>query len=243
MANLARSVVLAAVAASFAAAPVQAQPAVVGTIPFPGGQPLSVAVYEAGDTVLVTEDNSGKLFFADGLTNQVMGSVGVGAAAFAVGVNQAAGKAYVGSSNQGFTTGIGTGTGLVSVVDLKTRQLLGTIDPGPAGFTRNFHTLASDEARGKVYVTFSGGAGVIDVATDQYTKIPAGNPNPNLPDYLVDDVAVNAVTGDAYLIQYGLNRLLVFNPGTPGVQTIDPVRPARVVPSTSRSTRVRTSST
>ncbi len=71
---------------------------VIDTIQFPGGEPLAVAVYESGNKIFVTEDNSGSLFIIDGTTHQTITTAEVGGAAFDMVVNETYGKVYVAST-------------------------------------------------------------------------------------------------------------------------------------------------
>lgn len=91
-------------------APASAAPSVVGTIPFPGNEPLEVEVYETGNKILVTEDNTGKLYIFDGASHQLLNSVDVGSSAIDMVVNETYGKAYVASDGGCCSTGFTQGT-------------------------------------------------------------------------------------------------------------------------------------
>src|SRR5205085_10307074 len=60
------------------------QPTVVGTIPFPNGEPLGLGVHEGLNKLFVTEDNAGALYVIDGTTLQTHTTIPVGGSAFQV---------------------------------------------------------------------------------------------------------------------------------------------------------------
>jgi DNA-binding beta-propeller fold protein YncE len=194
-----------------------AAPTVVGSIPFSGGEPLAVAVYEAGNKVFVTEDNAGKLYIFDGATHQVLNTIDVGGAAFDLTVNETHGKVYVGSNKGCCTTGITEGNGLISVVDADTNQLITQFNPGDQGNDSKF-TLANDEVADRVYLAFHSGIGVIDPATDQFTMLTP--PEPITP-WVPTKVVVNTVTHTAYIDDYGRNRLVTVDGATGAVGFLD----------------------
>jgi DNA-binding beta-propeller fold protein YncE len=194
-----------------------AAPTVVGTIPFPGGEPLAVAVYEAGNKVLVTEDNSGKLYILNGATHQILNTVDVGGSARDLVVNETHGKAYVGSDKDCCTTGANPGNGLISIVDLKSNQLISQFDPGPQGNVSYF-ALGNDEVADRVYFAYFSGLGMIDVATDQVTALqPPGELSPWAP----ARVEVNTATNTAYFDNYARNRLVMVHGATGTVEFLD----------------------
>jgi DNA-binding beta-propeller fold protein YncE len=193
-----------------------AKPRVVGAIPFPGGEPLGLALHPATNKLFVTEDNRRSLYVFDALTRRQLAQVAVGGAAFEIEVNHAFGKVYVASEGGCCTTGITSGTGRISVVDARTHALLATIAPPPEGDASEF-ALANDEAHGRVYVAWEQGIGVIDAATDQFTV---------LQDRLfegalgADRWAVNSRTNTAYIPFYARNQLLAVDGATNRIDSI-----------------------
>lgn len=192
-------------------------PKKVATIPLLGAQPLGVAVYEKGNALFVTDDNSGELLKIDGTTNAIVDRAPVGSAAFDVVVNETLGKVVVASDRECCTTGIREGNGLISIVDAETGALQTQIDPAEGSLAgdrqANSYQLASDDAHGKVYVTFfcpfCDGLGVIDLATNTYTVIPGG------ADLRSDSgIAVNPVTNEAFIPEIANNRIVIVDGAT-----------------------------
>ena len=175
-----------------------AESTIAGTIELPGGEPLAVGVYEKGDKVFVSDDNSGDLLILDGSSHAVLDRVAVGGSALDIAVNETYGKVYVGS-DKGFSTGLTTGTGMISVVDADTNALLSQFTPAGQGNFSAF-AFASDEVRDRVYVGYYGGTGVIEAASDAWTPIAGA---PSLPDAL----AVNTVTDEVHVIKFNTASL------------------------------------
>ena len=130
-------------------------------------------------------------------------------------MNQSHAKAYVASEGDCCTTGITQGTGKITVVDLRTNQVLTTIDPRPPSETppefpippsdAHEFALANDEVHGKVYVASSASIGVIDVASDRFTLLQDRTFEGELGGA---GWAVDTVRNVAYIPFYGDNRLL-----------------------------------
>jgi DNA-binding beta-propeller fold protein YncE len=199
-------------------------PKEIATISLPGAQPLSLAAYETANDLFVTDDNTGDLLTIDGGANAVTGRVHVGSAAFALAVNETYGKVYVASDRECCTTGLTEGNGLISVVDARTGVLITQIDPAEDSLAgngqANRYQLASDEAHGKIYVTFfcpfCDDLGVIDVATNSYTVIAGG------ADLRADSgIGVNAVTNEIFVPEYGANRIVIVDGATLATRSFD----------------------
>jgi YVTN family beta-propeller protein len=182
-------------------------PAVVDTIALPGRQLLALALYEAGNRIFVTDDVSGDILVIDGTTRQVISSIAVGRSAYEIVIDESFGKVYV-ASNGGFADG----TGLISVIDADTGQLLTQFDPGalnevsPSPGKADAFRLEGDEVHDKVYVSlfcpFCDELAVIDVASDTYTPVEA-----NVHFGFAEGVmGVNTVANDAFAVGTDLDK-------------------------------------
>lgn len=97
IAGFACSLVVAIATLATAASAGATAPAVVGTKDFPGREPVALGFYQAGNKLLVSEDNEGKLHILDGTTLQTRKTLTVGGSAYEIVVDEASGKAYVAS--------------------------------------------------------------------------------------------------------------------------------------------------
>lgn len=195
-------------------------PAVVDTIDLPGAQPLAVGVYETGNKIYVADDNSGNLIVLHGTTREVLTTIPVGAAVFDIAIDESMGKVYTASSDDPFTTGVGDGNGLVSVIDADTDTIVNQIDPAGPSYPgkAKFFTFGHDEAHDRLYLTFyrpAGGDNVGEIgADDTFTTIDA-----TVAALGVSGIEVNTVTHTAYIAYYTGNDLLVIDGSTLGVTT------------------------
>jgi DNA-binding beta-propeller fold protein YncE len=199
--------------------PATAAPTVVGTIPFPGNEPLEVEVYETGNKVLVTEDNTGKLYIFDGATHQLLNSVDVGSSALDMVVNETYGKAYVASDGGCCSTGFTQGNGKISIIDLTTNQLIEQVIPGATAQPKQTMRMGSDEVHDRVYFGFysgfDSGFGVFNAAdvNNDPTLIPDATPFP-------DAIEVNTVTNKVFLIRYFPEELAIVDGVTHAVEKV-----------------------
>ena len=218
MSPLAIVVVLIALLGTPAAA--NAAPSIVGTIPFPGNEPLDVEVYETGNKVLVTEDNTGKLYIFDGASLQQLASITVGSSAFDLVVNETNAKAYVASDGGCCSTGFTQGNGLISVIDLTTNQLIeqinpGTSDPstGACAWRTTRSTTGCTSAGATAPSTAASASSIRRTRTTTPWTIPGATPFP-------DDIEVNTVTNKVFLTRYFPEELVIVDGVTHAVDTV-----------------------
>ena len=186
----------------------------IASINISGAHLLAMAVYEGGNRIFVADDDSESLHVIDGGTNQIIATIpNVGGAVFQIAVNETYGKVYVASDKQCCTTGITPGTGLISVINANTHQIIKQINPGDQGNVSYF-IMGNDEVHDKVYVAFYSGVGVIDAATDQFTLIV---PNTSFPH--LDKIGINTVTNEIFLPALS-GGVLVINGDTLAFQSI-----------------------
>ncbi len=186
-------------------------------ITLPGTQLTALAAYETGNKLFAADDNSESVLVLEGTTYQKLATIpNVGGAVFAMVINETYGKVYAASDLACCTSGITPGTGKVAVIDASTNQLIKEIDPGEH-YSFSFFLLGHDEVHDKVYVTWQGGVGVIDVATDQFIPIVGADyPYPYL-----DKMAINTVTNQIFLPHFGTDRLYIIDGGTLAVSFFD----------------------
>ncbi|MGZ4339132.1 MAG: InlB B-repeat-containing protein [Gaiellaceae bacterium] len=149
---------------------------VIATITLPAGSdPTGIAFDENLNKLFVADDTTGNLLVVDGTSRQVVGSVFVGKAVYSdsMFVDEAANAVYVASEG-----GLADGSGLISVVNASTGNLVTTIDPAPSGYsgTADFYKLAGDAVHGKVYASLfcpacSTSLGVINVSNNSWTPV------------------------------------------------------------------------
>jgi YVTN family beta-propeller protein len=187
----------------------------VATISIAGAQLTAMAVYETGNKIFVADDNSQSLHVIDGTTDKVIATIpNVGGSVFDIAVNETHGKVYAASAVTN-TTGLTSGTGLISVIDANTGQITKQFNPQGGGLSM-FH-LANDEVHDKIYLAFRTGTGVIDAATDVLTLVAgadAGYP------YLTK-IGLNTVTNEIFLPHFAKNRLNIINGNTRNVEFFD----------------------
>ena len=215
-----KAIWIATVVATLAlAARAGAQPAVVGSVAFPAREPLALAVYESGGKLFVTEDDEGRLHIFDAATLAPQATVTVGGSAYDMVVNESEGKVYVASNQNPGTTGANSGTGLISVIDADTNQLIRTFNPGSHTGPSRFE-LVNDEVHDKVYVAFVDGIGVIDATSDAdgaYTRLLDLQTANMAPSRFV----VNTATNRAYVDYLAQNELKIVSGATGAVTTYE----------------------
>jgi DNA-binding beta-propeller fold protein YncE len=195
---------------------VAAPPAVIDTIRLPGTQPTALGVYSGGNRVFVVDDNSGNLLTIDPSSGQVVGTALVGSSAFDMAVNEVHGKVYVGSNWGCCVSTTNPGTGLISVVDGSTGQLIRQIDTG-FGPRVQYRELVSDEAHDRVYVATTSGIGVIDAATDTITQIV---PPPPYPSSTADGMALDEAANQAVFFDHVSNTVAFYDASTGSTQSL-----------------------
>jgi len=185
------------------------------TINIPGAQITALGVYEAGNKVFAADDNTQSIKVINGTNNQILTTIqNVGGAVFQMAVNETYGKVYAASDKACCTTGITPGSGLISVINANTNQIITQINPGTQGGVSYF-ILGGDEVHDKIYVAYFSGVGVIDAATNVYTPIP----NTAAPYPYLSKMGINTVTNEIFLPTLN-NGLTVINGSNNSVQTI-----------------------
>ena len=156
----------------------QPVPSFVGTIPLPAGtQVLGIGASARFNKVFAADDNSGNLLILDTASDQLVAQVPVGGTVFDVAVSDKQGRVFVASNTDSATTGLNPGTGLISVIDAATNQLITTINlyaPGQPVFNTSM-TMHLDELHDKLYVmfrnSFAPGVATINTGTNALTVL------------------------------------------------------------------------
>ncbi|MBF0339307.1 MAG: hypothetical protein HQL05_15920 [Nitrospirae bacterium] len=189
----------------------------VATIDLSGANITSMAIYQAGNKIFVADDDKQAIYVIDGSTNKKIAEIpNIGGYVLQMEVNETYGKVYATSDKMSGTTGFTPGTGLISVIDANTYEVIKQINPGYQGNISYFR-LGNNEVHNKMYVAFYSGVGVIDVASDKFTTISGANyPYPYL-----EKIAINTKTNDIFLPHYSSNRLNIINGETLDVQFFD----------------------
>jgi hypothetical protein len=179
------------------------------TVNIPGTKITAMQVYETGNEILLADEISQSILVFDGTDNALIATIpSVGAGVDEMVINETHGRLYAASDiGQG-------GTGLVSVIDLSTHQVITQLDPDATG-SYSYFIMANDEVHDKVYLAHYSGVSVIDVATNVLTGIPGADyPYPYLK-----KIDINTITNEIFLA-HSLNGLNIINGSTLNVQKI-----------------------
>jgi YVTN family beta-propeller protein len=172
------------------------------TIPATDGYPDAVAADPAAGTVYVLDSSSnpGRVAVIDVATNAIAAFITVAYDAEGVAVDPAAGTVYVPNAD----------SGIVSVIDVATNTVTGTIGAGMPS------AVAVDPAAGTVYVAGACQPACVliaDVATNTVIDtVPVG----------AREMAVDSSTHTAYVINFDENSVSVISPGqAPAITSAD----------------------
>ncbi len=178
------------------AAPVRGQ-TVVGTITRPGLQPNTVAVYEAGNKVFVSDPPTGNLYIYNGATLAELGSVFIGAgAARKMLVHEASGKLYA---------FVGAPLNKIAVVNAVTGAFIQYLSGAYTNANGSGLWMEKDESLGQVYALSFEGLRQIDVTNNAETTIPGAGGGG------FESLAFNPVTHEAFVVRFISNQLLIAN--------------------------------